>query len=477
MFPTEGVRTMKVTTIAILAVALAAAGCGGGDEGGAAKTAEIKPVTLRIGTDDEPGRPAADQIEELARRAAKLSNGAIRIEPVWHAAGDGPDWDQRVARMVTNGELDMGLIPSRSWDTEGVTSLRALNAPFLITSDELLDQVVSSDVAGDLMAGLGKAGVHGLALFPEGLRHPFGLEKPLMGPDDYDGEAIRTPTSETTAAMFGALGASVNDDEADPRQHAAMESSYFLEPGGTATGNVTFYPKVNSLVIADAAYGRLDDAQRKVLAEAAAQTRDWAIEESPTDAEAAEAFCATGQSVVLASDGQLAALEQAAAPVTAELESDEQTASIIESIRALKQDAAAPAAAACGRPARAHSPKFDGVYRFRITDAQLRDAGVTDKADIDENHGVYDITLADGTYCWVQTGPNPVNNPDECSTFEVDGNRIVWHYPVGAPDVYRFTKTASGDLEVEVVKAGTPDVLPFMKVWAANTWKRTGDAE
>src|SRR5262245_29097715 len=149
MPPTEGVRTMKATSIAILAFVLAAAGCGGGDEGGAAKTAEIKPVTLRIGTDDEPGRPAADQIEELARRAAKLSDGAIRIEPVWHAAGDGPDWDQRVARMVTGGELDMGLIPARAWDTEGVTSLRALNAPFLITSDELLDQVVSSELADD----------------------------------------------------------------------------------------------------------------------------------------------------------------------------------------------------------------------------------------------------------------------------------------------------------------------------------------
>ncbi len=110
--------------------------------------------------------------------------------------------------MVTSGKLDMGLIPSRAWDTEGVTSLRALNAPFLIDSDELLDDVVSSDeLADDLMSGLDKAGVVGLALFPEGLRHPFGLKKPLLGPDDYDGQAIRTPTSKTTAAVFAALGA------------------------------------------------------------------------------------------------------------------------------------------------------------------------------------------------------------------------------------------------------------------------------
>ncbi len=469
---------MKATIIAVVGVALVAAGCGGGGDGDgeSAKTKAIAPVTLRIGTDDEPGKPAADQIEELARRAAKLSRGAIRIEPVWHAAGDGPDWDQRVARMVTGGELDMGLIPSRSWDTEGVTSLRALNAPFLITSDELLDAVVSSDVADDLMAGLGKAGVRGIALFPEGLRHPFGLEQAMMGPGDYDGEAIRTPTSETTKAMFAALGASVSDDDPDPRHHAALESSYFLEPGGTATGNVTFYPKVNSLVIGDKAFDRLDDAQRDVLAEAATQTREWAIEESPTDAEAAEAFCADGRRVVLASDQQLAALERAAAPVNAELESDGPTASIIEAIRALERDVPDVKPSGCGRAA-VRSSKYDGVYRFRITDAQLHKAGITSPPDVDENHGVYEITLDGGSYCWVQQAPNPLDNPDECSTYEIDGDRVVFSYPSGKPDVYRFTKTANGDLEVAVVKAGEPDALPYLEVWAANTWKRIGDAE
>ena len=61
-------------------------------------------------TTSPAGRPPT-RSRSSARRAAKLSGGAIRIEPVWHAAGDGPDWDQRVARMVTSGELDMGVIP------------------------------------------------------------------------------------------------------------------------------------------------------------------------------------------------------------------------------------------------------------------------------------------------------------------------------------------------------------------------------
>src|SRR4051794_15862993 len=245
------------------------AGCGGGgrSDDNAAKSAET--VVLRVGTDDEPGKPAADQILAFARNADLLSQGRIRIEPAWHVAGDGPNWDQRVARMVEKNEIEMGLIPARAWDTEGVTSLRALNAPFLITSDALLDKVVSSDLSGDLLAGLGAAKVHGLALIPEGLRHPFGTHKALLGPRDYDGRTIRTPTSKTTANVFGALGASVNDDDVDPKEHAATESSYALDPNGAATGNVTFYPKINSHGTSDQAYDTLSAEQRDTLAKAA----------------------------------------------------------------------------------------------------------------------------------------------------------------------------------------------------------------
>jgi TRAP-type C4-dicarboxylate transport system substrate-binding protein len=477
---------MKVTrtpAIALLAVALAVpvfAGCSSDEEG--AEADSVRPVTLRIGTDDEPGKPAADQIEEFARRVSELSGGEIRIKPVWHAAGDGPDWDQRVARMVTGGELDMGLIPSRSWDTEGVKSLRALNAPFLVTSDELLAEVISSDLAGDLMSGLGEANVVGIALFPEGLRHSFGFEKPLVGPDDYAGQTIRSATSATTAAVFEALGASVNDEEADPKVHAAMESSYKLDPGGTATGNVTFFPKVNSLVIGSEAYEDLDEDQRELLARAAAQTRDWAIQSGPSDAEAARSFCRKGGAVVNASEADVAALEDATAPVYADLERDQLTKELIAAIREMKQSTTVSAGApvACGGKAKAGggpgADAVDGVYRFRTTDKELRDNGATDPTEIDQWHGVYTITLSGGDYCWKQKAANYIENAEECDTYEVDGDRMVLRIPAGPPDIYRWKKAANGDLSFTVLSAA-PDDLPYVRAWTAGGWQRIGDAK
>jgi TRAP-type C4-dicarboxylate transport system substrate-binding protein len=467
VIPTEGVSAVKLFIVA-LAAALLIVGCGGsGSDDKAAKTSQ--PVVLRVGTDDEPGKPAADQILKFARTVEALSGGSLKIQPAWHAAGDGPNWDQRVARMVEKNEIEMGLIPSRAWDTEGVTSLQALNAPFLITSDELLDNVVSSQLAGQLMAGLGAANVHGLALIPEGLRHPFATHKALMGPSDYSGQTLRSPTSKTTAEVFKALGARVNDDELDPSEHAAAESSYVLDPNGTATGNVTFFPKVNSLVISDAAYDKLSDEQRDVLAKAAAQTRGWAVERTPTDTEAAQTWCHGGRSIVLASPSQLDALQQAAAPVTRQLEQNGDTARLIAAIRELGQGIAAPAPAACGAATRSGSDnaRINGVYRFTITDRQLRGVGITDAADVAENHGTFTVTVKDGGYCWKQTAANPLNNPDECSTYQLDGRRLVWNFPTGEPDVYRVKQTTGGDLELTAVSSAE---LAYAKAWAANTW-------
>jgi ABC-type glycerol-3-phosphate transport system substrate-binding protein len=78
-------RTLA-TTLA-LAMTFLLGACSGGEPskagGGAA------PLTLRIGTDDGTGVPAADQIEEFVRQVKALSDGQIVVEPVWHAEGSG----------------------------------------------------------------------------------------------------------------------------------------------------------------------------------------------------------------------------------------------------------------------------------------------------------------------------------------------------------------------------------------------------
>ena len=180
---------------AIVAILLAA--CSGGSEGDKAG-GDAAPVTLRMVTVEYKGAPYADGVAEFARQVEDLSAGSVRVDIVWNGADEyfgafGPGADQKVAGLVQNGELDLALIPARAWDELGVTSLQALQAPFLVSNEDLVEQVVQSELAGELLAGLDQAGVVGLALLPEGLRHPVGFEHPLLRLADFSGATIRSP--------------------------------------------------------------------------------------------------------------------------------------------------------------------------------------------------------------------------------------------------------------------------------------------
>src|SRR4051794_37035077 len=142
-------------------------------------------LVLRLATTDSETQPTGIAVKRFVAEVAERSGGSIRIEPVWDVTPDGAlGWDQTLARGVADGTWDMGLVPGRAFDVLGVDSLRALNTPFLITSEAALRAVLESDLRDDLMAGLPEAGVTGLDLFPDGLRHPFGYTEPLLGAGD-----------------------------------------------------------------------------------------------------------------------------------------------------------------------------------------------------------------------------------------------------------------------------------------------------
>ena len=98
--------------------------------------------------------------------------------------------------MLLDGDLELAMVPSRAWDDLGVTSLTALTAPFLVTTDTLVaDIVANEDLVDQLTSGLPSVGATALGLYPEGLRHPFGVQGPLLGAEDYEGGVVRAAWS------------------------------------------------------------------------------------------------------------------------------------------------------------------------------------------------------------------------------------------------------------------------------------------
>ncbi len=119
------------------------------------------------------------------------------------------------------------------------------------------------------------------------------------------------------------------------------------------------------------------------------------------------------------------------------------------------------------------SSAVNGVYRFEVTDDELRAGGVTGEFDINLNHGLFTWTLEDGEYCWEQQAPNPLDNPDECSTYAIDGDQLTLSFEDGLSATFGWSLMSDDALELTPVG----DMDPIALIWAAETWTKIADID
>ena len=489
-------RTVRrvIATGAGLALAAGLVACSDLSADATRSGGEPPPVVLTIGSDDPAGRPATNQMEEFAGQVASLSDGALRIETRPRAAGLGnDDWDQAVARLVVAGDLDLGMIPARAWDTEGVTTLRALTTPLLVTTDDHMDAVALDDeLSQDLMSGLDQTGVTGLALVPEGIRY---LLVPAGGRATVEqlaaGGTVRSPWSETTWAFFRALGARPSDAELTAGERVPTESEVAL--AGTVgaadnpVGNLPLFPKLNSLVVNTGTFDELTEEQRGWLREAAYATRDWAVDTRQSDHELATTLCDGGGTVVHDPHADSADVADAAAAVTEDLRDDAVTAELIDRIAALGSSAPEPLAR-CSPATAAVTPETlvpdpgripDGVYRVEFSDDYLRQQGLTrEMAGI--NHGVWTITLRDGQWQVEQVASDITDTFQ--GSYEVRGDDLYWLFDEEQV-VFRVPWSLGEDGSLRFGQVdGPPDGhhhwgLPWERVGDTREGETSGDRE
>jgi len=336
--------------LVVLSTLLAGACSSTSEEPSPTQPSASDPVVLRLGTGDPRGRPDTPVVERFADAVEELSGGSIRIEVVWEAGGASSDpngFEKGVVGLVQDGKLDLGWIAARAWDTVGVTSFQALQAPFLITDHGLLYEVLASPMADEMITGLDEAGLVGLGLFPDGLRYPLGYTAPMTSLEDFDGADIRLVPSEATEALVLALGgrpvyglvgdalaAAIASGDIDGTE-TSLELAPFIAPeGSVVTGNVVLFPRVNTLFAGQDLVAALSDEQEAILAAAAEEAYAFATSATTEDF---RAFCEAGGEVVIAPEVDVAALERAARPVYRLLEADPQTKAFIDEISSLKE--------------------------------------------------------------------------------------------------------------------------------------------
>ena len=409
-------------------------------------------------------------ITDFVSGVEKRSGGNVRIELVNEWGGFAADAEQQVVRAVATGQVDLGHAGTRGFDTMGVTSFQALQAPMLIDSYALERAVVEGEIPQEMLHGLDRVGVAGLGVLGGGLSKPIAVEQPLLGSADWHGITFGTYRSEAQAQAIRSLGGTpvevfgkARDQELQDGKLQAFELNLLAyklnvlaDDAPYVTANVNLWPWTDVLFANPGRLAALTGQQRGWLQQAAADAVGRSVGLVDRDAESVAFTCKSGARFANASEADLAGLGKAVAPVYAKLKDDPQTKAFIERIQALKRSTPVGAAlripagctgVASAAPAAAQqqgSGDLSGTYRWTLTKDDVAASTTEDKSPehLATFPWVFTMTLDGGEWTLAQreVGQPSTEGP---GTYALDGDRLSFTWPQEG-SVLTFTVVVDG---------------------------------
>jgi TRAP-type C4-dicarboxylate transport system substrate-binding protein len=453
----------RLATVALAVIAaVVAGGCGGGGSGDKAGGSG-EPVVLRM-ANAYGDLQTAPVVEQFVSQVKARSGGSLRVQVTSRWGDYADDAEQQVVRAVAAGKADLGWAGARVFDTMGVPSFQALQAPMLIDSYALEQAVVASDMPGQMLQGLTKVGVRGLGVLPDSLRKPVAVRHPVLGVGDWRGITFGTLKSQGQAQAIRSLGATPmevfrrarNEALSDGRLQGLEMDLFVYEHGGPVqpapyvTANVTLWPQMDVLFANPDRLGRLTEQQRGWLQQAAQDAAGRAAALADRDAQSLKNACRSGARFANASPADLAALRGAFASVYASLERDPQTKAFIERIQALKRSTSAEAPLAIPAGCTGTAPQqpaasagtapadLNGTYRYLLTKEDARKVG---DPEVDQFPHVNTVKLRDGKVdggCFGQG-----------ATYSVTSDQITFDTPeYGYTMTFTFSVDGKGNLHL-----------------------------
>jgi TRAP-type transport system periplasmic protein len=453
----DGQARLAMTGLAVIAT-IVAGGCSGGEAASGKAGGTAPPVALHM-VNAYGDLNVVPGVKYFVSQVKERSGGNLRIELTNAYADYADDAEQQVVSAVAGGKADLGWVGARVFDTMGVTSFQALQAPMLIDSYPLEQAVIASGIPDQMLQGLDNVGVHGLGVVADGLRKPVAVKGPLLETADWRGITFGTVKSQGQTEAIRVLGATPQEVFRRSRKEAlsagtlqGFETNLLIynkdgqaRPAPYATANVNLWPQMDVLLGSPERLAELSDQQRGWLEEAARVAAERSVELVDHDAENLKEACQAGGRFSNASMEDLAALRDDFAAVYNSLEQDAQTKAFIEKIQELKQSTPAgkplviPAGCGGKAPARADaksrtaSAELNGTYRYTLT---KEDARRFNDEEIDLFPHTNTVKLQDGKVAGGCFGDD--------ATYSFTGNQINFHPEWDPSTTLSFTFTVDG---------------------------------
>lgn len=245
---------------------------------------EVRERTLRFAFQNVKEHPQGQGAQKFADLLSEKSGGKLKVRLF---AGGTLGGDVQTVSALQGGTLDLTVLNS------GILAAQAadfamLDFPFLFNNVEEAHAVIDGPVGQKLAAQLDSKGLVGLGYWDLGFRNLTNSKRPVNKLEDMQGLKIRVIQSPIYLETFSALGANpvpmafpevytgLEQHTIDGQENpfTVIEGSKFFEVQKylSVTGHI-FNPQ--SLIISQKTWSRLNDDEKALIREAAAQAQKY----------------------------------------------------------------------------------------------------------------------------------------------------------------------------------------------------------
>ena len=394
-----------LVSAACATIVVSAFACGGtGDKaGGAASGGE--PVTLNV------AGYADSEWNEFAATVRRLSGGSVRFRITPPRGATRVEYETAAVVDVRRGRLDLAVVDARTLDRVGVTSFRAVLAPFLVDSLALEERVLDGPIGERMLDTVDAAGLVAVGILPGPLRRPVGFTHSLAVLGEFRGSVVGSVPFALAGRTFGALGAQTRALDV-PRRLGAVDGADLTVTELDLTGydnlarsiaaDVVLWPHLLVVVANTQRFTSLGQSRQALLRRASREAVSPAVERIRTQELAGLArICERDvAALVTTTPRQRFVLSRAVQPVYSALRRDQRTHELMDLIESERRGAG-PDVLRCAAPGAptggAAVGRLDGTWRWSVTRDDLRAVGET-PTGIANNTGRWRLVVKDGRF-------------------------------------------------------------------------------
>lgn len=281
-------------------------------------------TTLRLGHVVADNSSLDKGLDYFAKLVSDKSGGELKIQVFPNSSlGD----NTAMMEQLQFGSLDM-MAPSVAALSGFTPSTAIFDLPYLFKNEAAAEEVLDGPLGDNVGKALEPQGFYLLGWMTQSWRH-LTCNKEVTKPADVAGIKIRTMDSKYHMAHFNTLGASAIpmamselytalqqgtiDAQENPYTNIVNSRFYEVQKYVVETGHIY---DACPLIISTLTWKRLDDNQKKIIKEAAAEAVNWERKEVKKDDDLfREQVKKSGTTVIVLTPEQRAEFRKAAQPV------------------------------------------------------------------------------------------------------------------------------------------------------------------